>query len=187
MAGLMRRFRRGAQAREIEAQRQRLYRLAYAWCHDPALADDLVQEALTKALRKERQLRDRARLETWLFRILANCWHDHLRARRPTDDVDELVLGHEDTPELRLGHSELVASVRAAVAMLPVGQREAITLVDLEGFSYAETAQILEVPVGTVMSRISRGRARLKALLQAHRPGAQTASRASVRRLRRVK
>lgn len=185
MAGLMRLFCKGGLERELENKRQRLYRLAYAWCHDAALADDLTQEALAKALHNGRQLRDHTRLDTWLFRILANCWHDHLRSRRPAAAIEELVLGHDETPERHCGRTELVASVRTAVALLPVGQREAITLVDLEGFSYAETARILDVPVGTVMSRISRGRNRLRELLQAHRPAPTRASGAP--RLRRVK
>ncbi len=187
VSGVFGLFCRAGLGREIEQKRDRLYRMAYAWCHDPALADDLVQEALTKALRNGRQLRDRARLDTWLFRILANCWHDHLRSHRPAEDVDDLVLGHDETPEVQHGRNQLVATVRAAVASLPLGQREAVTLVDLEGLSYAETADVLEVPVGTVMSRISRGRARLKTLLQAYQAQELREATAPPVRLRRVK
>ena len=64
---------------ELRERRDRLYRLAFSWCHNAALADDLTQEALTKALRNSTQLRDDQRLDSWLFRILANCWQDHLR------------------------------------------------------------------------------------------------------------
>jgi DNA-directed RNA polymerase specialized sigma24 family protein len=61
----------------LEAARPALYRTAYAWCRDATLADDLVQEATTKALERGDQLRDPARLKSWLFSILSRCWHDH--------------------------------------------------------------------------------------------------------------
>jgi len=76
----------------LEASRTRLYRLAYSWCHDTALADDLAQETLEKALKKSSQLRDPAALETWLFSILTNCWRDHFRRSRDMLDIDDLPL-----------------------------------------------------------------------------------------------
>lgn len=153
----------------IEAQRPMLYRIAYAWCHDPALADDLVQEALSKAWTRRAQLRDEAALKGWLVSIMNHCWMDHLRRRRDFDDVedwqDELESGAE-SPEACCDRDRVIACVRAAVARLPLGQRQVLTLVDLEEFGYAEVAQILAIPVGTVMSRLSRARASLKNLLE---------------------
>jgi len=152
----------------IEGSRARLYRLAYSWCHNTALAEDLVQETLYKALKKSDQLRDMDVLEGWLFRIMTNCWHDHLRQRRGTvdiddlDDVDEMPFANRTTPEDLHGESQLVARVRSAVERLPLGQRQVLTLVDLEEFSYSETAEILDIPVGTVMSRVCRARQALK-------------------------
>ena len=152
----------------LEGSRVRLYRLAYSWCHDAALADDLVQETLYKALKKSGQLRDIEALEGWLFRILANCWHDHLRQRRSTvdiddlDDMEEMPFENRPTPEDMHGEKQLVARVRSAIERLPLGQRQVLTLVDLEEFSYSETAEILDIPVGTVMSRICRARQALK-------------------------
>jgi RNA polymerase sigma-70 factor (ECF subfamily) len=149
----------------LEQNRARLYRLAYAWSHNRALADDVVQETLAKALAKAGQLRDPRARDAWLFSILANCYRDHFRRHREMEDVDGIELAHEATPESESGRHEMIGQVRSAIARLPEGQRQVITLVDLEGFSYAETAQILEVPVGTVMSRLCRARQALRALL----------------------
>ena len=152
----------------LEASRPRLYRLAYSWCRDVALAEDLVQETLYKALRKSDQLCDINVLEGWLFRILANCWHDHLRQSRNTIDIDDIEgmedmsFTHRPTPEDIQGEKQLVTFVRNAIERLSLGQREALTLVDLEEFSYSETAAILNIPVGTVMSRVCRARQALK-------------------------
>ena len=152
----------------IEAQRPLLYRIAYAWCHDAALADDLVQETLSKAWVRRAQLRDEAALKAWMVSIMNHCWLDHLRGRRDFDDVedwqDELESG-ADTPEVCCNREQVIACVRAAVARLPLGQRQVLTLVDLEEFGYAEVAGILDIPVGTVMSRLSRARASLTSLL----------------------
>jgi RNA polymerase sigma-70 factor, ECF subfamily len=152
----------------IEAHRPVLYRIAYAWCHDAALADDLVQEALSKAWTRRAQLRDEAALKAWMVSIMNHCWLDHLRSRREFDDVedwqDELESG-ADTPDVCCNREQVVACVRAAVAGLPLGQRQVLTLVDLEEFGYAEVAGILDIPIGTVMSRLSRARASLKMML----------------------
>lgn len=149
----------------VERARPRLYRLAYSWCHDPALADDLVQDALYKALKSAGQLRDITVLEGWLFKILANCWRDHFRRRRDIQDIedmDELPFTGGCNPEDLRSQSELAARVRKAVAGLPLGQRQVLTLIDLEDASYSEAAEILNIPVGTVMSRLCRARAALK-------------------------
>lgn len=148
--------------------RPRLYRLAYAWCHDASLADDMAQDALAKALARQDQLREEAALEGWLFSILNNCWRDHLRGRRDVaniEDVDEMILAHEDSPENQYASRQATQRVRLAIASLPVAQRQVITLVDIEECSYAEVASILDVPVGTVMSRLSRARQALKTCL----------------------
>jgi RNA polymerase sigma-70 factor, ECF subfamily len=149
----------------LEASRVRLYRLAYSWCHDPALADDLAQETLEKALKKSGQLRDPAAMETWLFSILTNCWRDHFRRSRDMVDIDDVPLECDVTPEHEQQQHQIVSEVRGAIATLPLGQRQVLTLVDLEGCSYIEVSNILGVPVGTVMSRLCRARRALKASL----------------------
>lgn len=155
----------------MEESRPRLWRLAHSWCRNRALADDLVQESLVKGLKHHGQLRDEHALHAWLCGILANCWHDHLRSHRDMADVTELdedCLVADGSPETDYLQGEVVRRVRQAVAALPVGQREVVTLVDLEEFSYAEVAAILEIPIGTVMSRLSRARNALKERLREH-------------------
>jgi len=149
----------------LESARPGLYRVAFSWCRDAALADDLVQEATAKALERGDQLRDPTRLKSWLYAILSRCWHDHLRGRHPHEDIDELAdhqLHSDCSPVDDAERRETVARVRAAVARLPVGQRQVVTLVDLEEFSYAEVGEILEIPIGTVMSRLCRARRALR-------------------------
>lgn len=169
----------------MEESRPRLWRLAHSWCRNHSLSDDLVQDALAKALKSHNQLRDGDSLHAWLCGILANCWHDHLRSHRDmfdVADIDDDRLVAEGTPESDCLQSEVVRRVRQAVAALPVGQREVITLVDLEEFSYAEVATILEIPMGTVMSRLSRARNALKESLREH-----NACGVSMPRIARVK
>ncbi|MHB1529833.1 MAG: RNA polymerase sigma factor [Acidiferrobacteraceae bacterium] len=151
--------------RSLERNRARLYRIAYSWCRNAAVADDVVQDTMIKALRHQRQLRDLQAMDAWLFSILANCYRDHFRRHRDTEDIDDLELPADDTPETEHTQNQVIAMVHTAIAALPEGQRQVLTLVDLEGFSYTEVAQILSIPTGTVMSRLCRGRNLLKQLL----------------------
>ncbi len=169
--------------RRLYEQRRRLFRMALAWTGDAMLADDLVQECLVRAWEKRTHLKDERKLEAWLFRILHNCWMEHLRRARATTDLDEVPPQMEQGPDGRLERQQLADRVRAAVAGLPVGQREVVTLVDLEGCRYAEVAEILEIPIGTVMSRLSRARAVLRRELL----HLETPERARRPLLRRVK
>ena len=155
--------------RRLEGLRPRLYRLAYAWCHDTHLADDLVQEALAKALTRMAQLREVQALEGWLFSILNNCWRDHLRASREFEDIaemDEVIFSSEAGPEQQASRRQTRDRVRRAIAGLPLGQRQVLTLVDIEECAYAQVAGILDIPVGTVMSRLSRARLALRVHLE---------------------
>jgi len=187
MHGILNFFSRSRAAREhLEWQRARLYRIAYAWTHQPALADDLVQETLTKAMQKTGQLRDQGASGAWLYSILANCFRDHFRRQRENDDIDTLDLAHEWTPERESSQQQIVHQVREAIARLPAGQRQVVALVDLEGFSYIEAAQILDVPIGTVMSRLCRARQSLKGLLSILRQE-HAAPDSSEKFIRRVK
>jgi RNA polymerase sigma-70 factor (ECF subfamily) len=159
-----------------------LWRLAQSWCRNRTLADDLVQDTLAKALDRHSQLRDPDAMHAWLCSILANCWHDHLRKGKETLDIDHIEehdLASPCCPEDDCLQNEVVRRVRAAVGALPAGQREVVTLVDLEEFSYAEVAAILDIPIGTVMSRLSRARVSLREALRE-----QPAAAGVVRRLR---
>lgn len=154
----------------LAAEHQRLYRLAYSWCCDQALAADLSQEAMLLALSRLRQLSDPRRLKPWLYAILHNCFLGHLRSQRPNEPIEDLVIAAAEAAESAASayeRSETVRRVRRAISKLPIGQRQVIALVDLNSCSYAEVAEILDVPIGTVMSRLYRGRRALRPLIAA--------------------
>lgn len=145
-----------------------LYRMAYAWSRNTAIADDVVQDTLTKALSLSGQLRDPVALHNWLLTIMANCLKDYYRRHRKMEDIDDVaedLLTCDSTPEDSYQQNQTIQRVRQAVGQLPLGQRQVVTLVDLEECSYAEVAIILDIPIGTVMSRLSRARLTLRELL----------------------
>ncbi len=166
----------------IASSRDRLYKVALAWSGDAMVADDLVQETLETALAKAHQLREVERLYAWMYSIMNNCWRHYLRCRRPDCELDEEQFAADSDPEQLSGQQEIIVHVRTAIARLPVGQREVLTLVDLEGFAYQEVADILEIPIGTVMSRLSRARG----FLQTARRGLRADAVPGAGRLRRV-
>jgi RNA polymerase sigma-70 factor (ECF subfamily) len=139
-----------------------MYRMAFAWTHDPELADDLVQQAMYKALRNQKQLREASAIEAWLFRILSNCLNDHYRSHKEFLSDEQYAAVEHRTPELEAHERQIVNRVRRAIQSLPLPQRQVVALVDLESFAYATVAEILDVPVGTVMSRLCRGRKALR-------------------------
>lgn len=122
---------------------------------------------MTKSLKSGSQLKDDAALDAWLFSILHNCLRDHFRRLHPHADIEEIMElpAPGPSPEQHHAVSELIARVRRAVAALPLGQRQVVTLVDLEEMSYNAAAQALHIPIGTVMSRLSRARIALRELL----------------------
>ena len=150
----------------VAESRQRLYRVALAWCGDAMLADDLVQETLANGIDRCHQLRDPSRMFSWLYSILNNNWRQHLRTRKPHDELDEGLPSEAGGPLENCRELEIVARVRAAVAGLPADQRQVISLVDLEDLSYCEVAEALNIPIGTVMSRLHRARKNLLARLE---------------------
>ncbi|HET9113296.1 MAG TPA: RNA polymerase sigma factor [Burkholderiales bacterium] len=159
--------------REFSQIRPMLYRTAYSWCHNTALAEDLVQEALAKGIKSLKQLHDPAQFNSWLFKIMTNCWRDYYRKHREMDDIemmDESLYADSITPEDHHSQSQIVRRVRDAVTKLPMGQRQVVTLVDLAEFSYAEVGEILAIPIGTVMSRLCRARTSLQWLLKEDAP-----------------
>jgi len=175
---------RRAFRRLVTNNRERLYRMAYAWTSDPHLADDLVQQTLLKALKNQKQLRDFAAAEGWLFRILANCLTDYRRAKRELLSADDLEIVDRVTPEHQFNDEQLVRRVRRAVQRLPINHRQVVTLVDLEEFSYASVAQILGIPVGTVMSRLCRGRRALREHLLEMKPRESSRPATNIKRVK---
>jgi len=130
------------------------------------LADDLVQETLSLALQKIHQLRDKERLNAWLYSILKNRWKQHLRSRRVHEGLDDEQSCDKPGPDLVVDQIGVVNRVRRAVSALPRDQRRVLALVDLEDFSYNDVAEILEIPAGTVMSRLHRARKNLLKILE---------------------
>ncbi|WP_198262474.1 RNA polymerase sigma factor [sulfur-oxidizing endosymbiont of Gigantopelta aegis] len=156
-------FRNKQLEQRLETCRERLYRIAFAWCHDEMLADDLVQDTLVKALLRLNQLKNPEVLESWAISILNNSWRDYLRRKKEFTDIDELVYCSDETPDYIHERERTINQVRHAVSQLPMGQRQVVALVDLEGMTYNHVSQVLEIPVGTVMSRLNRAR---KAMLK---------------------
>lgn len=142
---------------------RRLHGIAYMWCRSHPQADDLVQETFAKALKNITQLREAKAIDAWLYHILYHCWLDTRRRDRKTEDIDVVNEAGELISEANPEDSEVASRVRAAVLRLPDGQREVLSLIDIEGFSYGEVSAILNIPVGTVTSRISRAREALRA------------------------
>ena len=144
--------------KKLEGCRQKMFRIAFSWCHDEMLADDLVQDSLTRALLCLNQLKKPEVIESWVISILNNAWRDHLRRQKEFIDIDEHIQFSNENPETIHERDRIVQQVRDAIGLLPMGQRQVISLVDLEGMSYNEVSQTLEIPVGTVMSRLNRAR-----------------------------
>lgn len=155
---------------KLTNSRTRLYRLAYSWCHVHDIADDLVQETMAKALKNIKQLRDHAVLDSWLYGILNNCWRDYLRSKRELDDIDDFILLSEDTPEKAFERQDLTRIIQKQMEQLNIGQRQVLSLVDLQGCSYEEVSRILDIPMGTVMSRLARARKQLADALLEYKP-----------------
>jgi RNA polymerase sigma-70 factor (ECF subfamily) len=160
-----------------------LYSAALRMTRNPADAEDLVQETYLKAYRAYGSFKEGTNLKAWLYKILTNTFINRYRARkrRPEesdlDDVEDLYLfrrlgGLEASTVGRSAEDQVMdlftdAEVKEALESLPEQFRMAVLLADVEGFSYQEIADITEVPIGTVMSRLHRGRRALqKALLE---------------------
>ena len=143
----------------------RLRRFARTLARNPHDADDLVQIAVERALARSDQLRTDASLSGWMFGILRNAWIDETRSRGRRNQVfvpEEL--GENVGDASSQAHAEAL-SVADAMARLPDEQRIAVGLVLVEGLSYKEAAEIMGVPLGTLTSRLARGREALQALL----------------------
>ena len=155
---------------EIAAHIPRLRRYARALAGDSHRADDLVQDTLERALAKFHLWRRGSDLRAWMFAIMHNVFVNQLKQRRELalDEAAEAALEsapRSDPLEMR--------DLDAVLRRLPAEQREVLLLVGLEQLSYAEASQALGVPLGTVMSRLSRGRERLHALMSGTAPASK--------------
>ena len=157
-----------------------LYRTALRLTHVPADAEDLVQETYLKAFRAAHRFEPGTNLRAWLFTILHNSARNRARDRRrdaviidseAVERATETFVDGEfgETPETRLLRETLTPDLQSAIDALPDAFRQAVWLRDVEEFSYGEIAEMLSIPIGTVMSRISRGRLLLFERLNAER------------------
>ncbi|HHJ36396.1 MAG TPA: RNA polymerase sigma factor [Gammaproteobacteria bacterium] len=140
--------------------RERLYRIAVVWCGDQMLADDLVQETIVSAMKNHRQLRDKNCLFGWVCSIMKNHWYQHLRKQRKHDNIDDQLNlpSYDHGPFGKCQEMDIIRQVRIAVNDLTLQQRQVIALVDLSELTYCDVAQALDIPVGTVMSRLHKAR-----------------------------
>ncbi len=159
--------------------RRPLYSTAVRLTTNPSDAEDLVQETYLRAYRSYGTFRPGTNLRAWMFRILTNAHINRYRARsrRPEEtaleDLEEWLPTTSRSQPSAYGRSaedELLDSLRydeamAAIRRLPAAYAEAVRLADVEGFSYREIAEVLDIPIGTVMSRLHRGRQTLRRIL----------------------
>lgn len=152
--------------KQLHVDRNRLYRMAFAWSHNADITDEVVQETMIKALNNIDKVKNIEALDGWLFRVLLNCFYDVCRKRRKDIDIDDIALFDDNTPETIHSQNEMLTSVKLAIEKLPLKHRQVLTLVDVESFSYAEVAEIVDAPLGTIMSRLNRARQSLKQILE---------------------
>ncbi|CRK60695.1 putative RNA polymerase sigma factor [Alloactinosynnema sp. L-07] len=151
----------------VHRHRDRLWAVALRTLRDPEEAADALQEAFISAFRAAGSFRAESQVTTWLHRIVVNACLDRVRRRqaRPTVPLPEAGPGEPVTPRDAMADRETSLVVRRALAELSDEQRVPIVLVDVEGYSVAETAQLLGIAEGTVKSRCARGRAKLAKVL----------------------
>ena len=146
----------------------RLRRFARGLTGSVVEADDLVQAACERALARRHQFQEGTRFDSWMFRIVQTIWIDQLRARAVRKEESEVVEARagSDEPMRRVEARLTLSEVRRAVDRLSPEQRAALLLVTVEGLSYKEAAEVIQVPVGTVMSRLARARLALQTQLE---------------------
>ena len=153
---------------ELAALLPRLRRFAHALARNSSDADDLAQIAVERALRSKSQWQPGTRLDSWVYRIMRNAWIDSVRSRSRRErseapQIEAETVGHD--PRNQLDAAIELKRVMAAMQRLPDEQREVVALILIEGFGYRETAEMLGLPIGTVSSRLVRGRTALLAMV----------------------
>ncbi|NIA72416.1 RNA polymerase sigma factor [Pelagibius litoralis] len=155
---------------EMVALVPRLRRFGYSLSGSRDEGEDLVQTACLKALGKLDQFQPGTRLDSWMFRIVQTTWIDRVRSRSrraEVSDPDDFARVSDDGKGARVAEGRMtLAKVRERMKALPEDQRAVLALVAIEGYSYKAAAEALEIPVGTVMSRLARARSKLLPLLK---------------------
>ena len=152
------------------------YNVSYRTLHDPEAAADATQQAFISAFRALPKFRGGS-FKAWLLRIVTNACYDQLRRakRRPASSLDDMLVDPDhsalltdetESPEERAERQDLGYAIQRGLDELPPDQRLTVVLSDIQGFSYQEIAEVTSVSLGTVKSRLSRGRARLRDYLQ---------------------
>jgi RNA polymerase sigma-70 factor (ECF subfamily) len=154
--------------RELTELLPRLRRFAHSLSRNAADADDLTQATVERALRSHEQWEPGTRLDSWLYRIMRNLWIDTTRARgrkerHEAPEEEALTVGQD--PREAIETSLELKRAMAAMQRLPDEQREVVALILIEGFGYREASEMLDLPIGTVSSRLVRGRTALLAML----------------------
>jgi RNA polymerase sigma-70 factor (ECF subfamily) len=153
---------------ELAALLPRLRRFAHSLSRNASDADDLTQATIERALRSKAQWRAGTRLDSWLYRIMRNLWIDTTRSRarkdaREAPEEEGLTVGEDPRPGMEAALD--LQRVMAALSQLPDEQREVVALILVEGFGYREVSEMLGLPIGTVSSRLVRGRTALLAMV----------------------
>ena len=153
---------------ELVALLPRLRRFAHGLSRTAADADDLTQATIERALRSKAQWQPGTRIDSWTYRIMRNLWIDTARSRSRKEKVEappeEAELLGED-PRESMDASVDLARMMKAMSRLPDEQREVVALILIEGFAYRDASEMLDLPIGTVSSRLVRGRMALLAMM----------------------
>ncbi|OON62950.1 RNA polymerase subunit sigma-70 [Massilia sp. KIM] len=152
-------------ANDIAALLPRMRRFARALTYHREDADDLVQIAMERALARSEQWEPGTRLDSWLFRIIRNAWIDEVRSRARRDELFAPEEEGEHVGDERAGAHQQQLAIRKAISLLSEEHRLVVGLVLVDGLPYKEAAEVLEIPVGTLTSRLARAREALQQLL----------------------
>lgn len=149
----------------VMLHRQAVIRVVYRMCGNMSVAEDASQNALIRAWQNLPGYQPKASFRSWLFRIAINAALDLLRREKPVVDLDQVVLSHDHKVESRLMKQEREMMVKQALLSLPETSRTVLILREYEGLSYQEISETLEIPIGTVMSRLNYARKSLAGVL----------------------
>ncbi len=156
----------------IERYEKRIYNIAYKFLRNEHDAQDAAQDAIIKMYTNIRKFSFQSAFSTWMYRVTANTCLDMLRKKKPDTDLDEFerfAVSKDGNPDRDTINRELGENIKAAIRMLPEKYIPIIVLKDMEGLKYEEIAAILNISVGTVKSRISRAREKLRDILVSNR------------------
>lgn len=160
----------------IKALVPRLYSIARSWGCSPDVCDDLVQETISIGLVKYTQLRNPESLDCWMIRILVNSHRQHIRKDKWLTMIEDDALIDEFGPVSQLESNRTIERVQQAISLLSDEHRKIIVLVDMEGMSYREVASVLDIKIGTVMSRLGRARKNLRKFIDLRKNNSVTGS-----------